>query len=278
MKVLSAQEARTWCQAHDVALSDFGLPERSIKDWKFKIPEDAQKRVWLVSQAMPTFGDEPLFLVWFNDWSVWASVSECTSSTDFGCRMEKHDGSLTRPGVFGSTEIEDATSFVTIAALFLWDCYVVNPGRTKFLYLSHDEYGTANGVDLQDKVKWLTIVPNAPTRGGLPLWWSDDSRAPPANDPIGCPVSIEEMINYLNLLPFEVLPKNLEFLRKGTIEESLYWLWAFYGPTGRRWNLCVLSEPSPIGRPTRRTSMCADNNAYDLNDDEYVVAIHNKEY
>jgi hypothetical protein len=60
--------------------------------------------------------------------------------------------------LFDGTEIEDGTSFVTIAALFLWDCYVVNPGRSKLLYLSHDEYGVTKGVDLEDRVKWLTIV------------------------------------------------------------------------------------------------------------------------
>jgi hypothetical protein len=63
------------------------------------------------------------------------------------------------PGhLFDGTEIEDGTSFVTIAALFLWDCYVVNPDRTKLLFLSHDEYGVTKGVNLEERVKWLTIV------------------------------------------------------------------------------------------------------------------------
>jgi hypothetical protein len=82
------------------------------------------------------------------------------------------------PGhLFDGKEIEDGTSFVTIAALFLWDCYVVNPGRSKFLYLSHDEYGVTKGVDLEDKVKWLTIQSKSqffyPQRGcdhAISLW------------------------------------------------------------------------------------------------------------
>src|SRR5262245_57589303 len=121
MKVLSAEEARTWCQAHDVALSDFGHPERSIKDLKFKIPEDAQKRVLLVSQAMPTFGDEPQFLVWFDDWSVWPGGQRMHIFDRFRMSYGETRPLIDAPGhVFGGTEIEDATSFVTIAALFLW--------------------------------------------------------------------------------------------------------------------------------------------------------------
>lgn len=160
MKVLSPQEAATWCQAHQVALSDRGLPERSDADLKFEIPRDAQKRVYLVSQAMEAFVDEPLFLVRFDDWSVWPSGQRMHVFD----RLRRSYGETRRlidsPGhIFDGTEIEDATSFVTIAALFLWDCYVVNPNGTKLLYLSHDEYGVTKGVDLQDRVKWLTIVP-----------------------------------------------------------------------------------------------------------------------
>ena len=64
------------------------------------------------------------------------------------------------PGpLFDRTEIEDGISFVTVGTLFLWDCYVVNPGRTKLLHLSHDEYGVTKGIDLETKVEWLTIAP-----------------------------------------------------------------------------------------------------------------------
>ena len=73
MKVLSPQEAAAWCQAHHVALDHRSLPDRSGADLKFEIPLDAQKRVYLVSQAMEDFRGEPLFLVWFDNWSVWPS-------------------------------------------------------------------------------------------------------------------------------------------------------------------------------------------------------------
>lgn len=160
MRVLSPQEAAAWCQAHDVALSDRGKPERSDADVKFEIPCDAQKRVSLVKQAMEAFVDEPAYLVWFNDWSVWPSGERMHVFDRFRLSYGETRRLIDSPGhVFDRTEIEDATSFVTIAALFLWDCYAVSPQRTKLLFLSHDEYGATKGMDLQAKVTWLNIVP-----------------------------------------------------------------------------------------------------------------------
>jgi hypothetical protein len=75
----------------------------------------------------------------------------------------------------------------------------------------------------------------------LPVW-SDDLRGAPADDPIGCPVSIEEMILYMTpLLPFAVRPANFEFVQKGRLQGSSFWLWTFYGNDRQRWNLCVFS-------------------------------------
>jgi hypothetical protein len=148
MRVLSSREAAAWCHAHDVALSEYGLPDRSDAALRFEIPEDAQKRVVLVNRAMQTFGDESHFLVWFDDWAVWPSGQRMHVFDRFRMSYGETRRLIDSPGhLFDGTEIEDGISFVTISTLFLWDCYVVNPGRTKLLYLSHDEYGVAKRVD-----------------------------------------------------------------------------------------------------------------------------------
>jgi len=171
---------------------------------------------------------------------------------------------------------------VTIAALFLWDCYVVSHQRTKLFFWSHDEYGATRGIDLQTKVSWLTILPSkAETTRSLkphlfPIWRTG-LRSLPVDDPVGCPVSIEEMVQYLTpLSPFAVGPANFEFIQKGQIGQDSYWLWAFYGYDGHRWNLCVFSGSERF--EGRYTWMCGDNNPYDLKDDDYIAAIHNQEY
>jgi hypothetical protein len=48
MKALSREETVFWCGQHEIALNQFGLPERSDASAKFVIPMDAQKRLLLV--------------------------------------------------------------------------------------------------------------------------------------------------------------------------------------------------------------------------------------
>lgn len=149
MKVLSSEEAKLWCRQHGIALSDRGMPAFPDSVEKFEIPEDAQKRVYLVSQAMLPFRGEPVLLVWFNDWAVWPSGQRMHVFDRFRMSYGETRWLINSPGhVFDQGEIEDAISFVTLAALFLWDCYVLTPKRSKVLFLSHDEYGLTTGPRL----------------------------------------------------------------------------------------------------------------------------------
>jgi hypothetical protein len=105
--------------------------------------------VWLVSEGMRSFRDEPVFLVWFDDWSVWPSGQRMHVFDRFRMSYGETRRLIESPGhVFGNREIEDAISFVTLGVLFLWDCYVVTPNRSKLLFVSHDEFGVARGIDL----------------------------------------------------------------------------------------------------------------------------------
>jgi len=277
MKVLSEQEAKVWCQAHDVALY-WNLPDRAKAEFRFKIPSDAQARVVLVDQAMKLFEGEPQFLVWFDDWGVWSGQRMHVFDRfrmSYGLTQRLIDS----PGhIFDQAEVEDAVSFVTLGVLFLWDCHIVVPGHSKLLYFSHDEFGLSKGIELPGSEKVIPPAPGEVRPHLLPIWQDGaDDRAPPAGDPIGCPVSVLEMVEYLGMLPFKVQAANLEFIAKGRLDASSYWLWAFYGDDGRRWNVCVFSGPE-LSAGRMRTWMCADNNPHDLSDHDYVTAIHNKEY
>jgi hypothetical protein len=84
---------------------------------------------------MEAFREEPEWLVWFNDWSVWPS-GERMHVFD---RLRESYGDIRRlreapAQVFEVGEIEDAISFVAIAVLFLWDCYVLTPKGKKVLF------------------------------------------------------------------------------------------------------------------------------------------------
>jgi len=277
MKVLSKQDAIRWCQAHGVALY-WNRPDRFRAEFKFEIPSDAGARVYLVDQAMKIFEGEHEFLLWFTDWSVWQSGERMHVFDRFRRSYGVTQRLIDSPGhIFDQTEVEDAVSFVTLGVLFLWDCHIVVPGDRKLLYFSHDEFGLSKGIELPGSERAPSLAPGEVRPHVLPIWWADD-RSLPVGDPIGCPVSVLEMVEYLKpMLPFKVQAGNLEFMTKGRLDASSYWLWAFYGDDGRRWNLCVFWEPREPGGPMRAW-MCADNNPHDLSDHDYVVAIHNKEY
>jgi hypothetical protein len=147
--ILTPDETTLWCSQNEITLTGRGLPEKSDAFFRFTIPEDAGRRVWLVSQGMRAFRDEPAFLVWFDDWSVWPSGQRMHVFDRFRLSYGESRPLIESPGhTFAGRDIEDAISFVTLAVLFLWDCYVVTPQRSKLLFFSHNEYGCAKGIDL----------------------------------------------------------------------------------------------------------------------------------
>jgi hypothetical protein len=142
MKFLSKQETELWCRQNAIVLGDRGFPDLSGATEKFDIPPDAQQRVALVAQYMAAFRDVSQTLVWFNDWSVWPSGQRMHMFDRFRMSYGEARWLIQTPGhVFERDEFEDTVSFVTFAALFLWDCYVVIPKHTKLLFLCHDEFG-----------------------------------------------------------------------------------------------------------------------------------------
>jgi hypothetical protein len=143
--LLADADARIWFEQNNVALAASGLPELSNAVTRFKIPEDAGKRVYLVSQRMRTFIGEPNYLVLFNDWAVWPSGQRMHIFERLRLSYGEKRPLTQSPGqLFEEGESDDAISFVTLAVLFLWDCYVVTPKCTKFLFFSHDEFGLTN--------------------------------------------------------------------------------------------------------------------------------------
>ena len=146
MKVLSSAETGRWCEQQGIPLES-GLPQLPELLTRFKIPEDAGQRVCLVSARMRPFTDATVFLVLFDDWAVWPSGQRMHVFERFRLSYGETRPLIQSPGhVFEKDEIDDAISFVTLAVLFLWDCYVATPGCTDFLFFSHDEFGLTSEI------------------------------------------------------------------------------------------------------------------------------------
>lgn len=147
MKIISTEEIKAWCTENDIPLNSRGLPIQPDAAEQFNIPVDAGQRVALVSTKMQAFRHEPIFAIWFDDWDVWPSGQRMHLFDRFRLSYGESRPLIKFPGhILGKDQIEDAISFVTIAVLFLWDCYVVSSKRANILFFSHDEWGLSQSV------------------------------------------------------------------------------------------------------------------------------------
>jgi hypothetical protein len=146
MRALAKDETELWCRRNGVALDSSGLPIRPNHFTTIDIPPDAQQRVWFVAQSMQAFSGEPAVLVLFDDWAVWPSGQRMHIFDRLRLSYEESRPLIQAPGhVFEGNEFEDVISFVTLGVLFLFDCYVVTPQHSRFLFFSHDEFCLMDG-------------------------------------------------------------------------------------------------------------------------------------
>jgi hypothetical protein len=109
---------------------------------QFDIPEDAGRRVALVSAHLNGRASSSSVLVWFTEWSVWASGERMHIFDRFRTSYGEYRTLIDAPAhVLSSGERDELLSLVTIGALFLWDVYVVAEDSSFVLHYSHDERG-----------------------------------------------------------------------------------------------------------------------------------------
>jgi hypothetical protein len=145
MEPLTEAQCRRWCLDKGLELDphkrpDLFLGKKHVR--QFKIPNDAGARVALVREHLEPFRKESKVLVWLDEWGVFPSGERMHVFDRFRLSygitaplIEKRGHELRRE------EFEDTTSFVTLAVLFLWDCYVLTPSGRPALWFSHDEVG-----------------------------------------------------------------------------------------------------------------------------------------
>ena len=142
MNFLTKSDAQKWCVENHIPLNDRGLPERLASLQQFKIPSDAGQRVALVKSQLENFQFCKEILIWINDWSVWESGERMHIFDKFRQSYgEKRVLGEVPAQLIHKDEYEDGISIVTLAVLFLWDCYVLTKENEEFCFYSHDEFG-----------------------------------------------------------------------------------------------------------------------------------------
>jgi hypothetical protein len=89
------------------------------------------------------------------------------------------------------------------------------------------------------------------------------------NSPISCPVSFDEIVDYLRVESSdldEVEEEQLQFLRTAQVAEHKYWIWSFKESDGTDCYVTVSLTPDGV--------ICTgyDENFYNLTPEQYMLA------
>lgn len=141
MKFLTKKDAVKWCRENRINLDERELPITTKSSKNFTIPSDAGQRIALVASQFEHFRDETEILIWVTEWGVWPSSERLHIFDRFRISYGEKRLLIEIPAqVISKNEHEDGLSILTLAVLFLWDCYVLTKDG-KFIFYSHDECG-----------------------------------------------------------------------------------------------------------------------------------------
>lgn len=141
MKFLTKNDSVKWCRENQIYLDERELPSIAKNPKDFNIPSDAGKRIALIASQFEHFRDEDEILIWITDWGVWPSSERLHIFDRLRLSYGEKRLLIEIPAhLVSKNEYEDGLSILTLAVLFLWDCYVLTKDG-KFLFYSHDECG-----------------------------------------------------------------------------------------------------------------------------------------
>jgi hypothetical protein len=146
MQFLNPTECNEWCQRHGFLPPDQFkrlIKTKPLPVHEFNIPCDAGRRVTM-SRALWKFvahAEEHEQLIWMVEWGVWLANEHMPLFDRLRSSFGETRPLIEAPGqVVQPNEEEDGLSFLVIAAVFLWDCWVYSTSGA-IAMLSHDEFG-----------------------------------------------------------------------------------------------------------------------------------------
>jgi hypothetical protein len=145
VRFLSPAECEAWCHARGFPVAE-GEPTPSFPDpIEFQIPSDSGRRVALSRLLWASLAQQsPESLLWVTQYGVWPSgqhrplADSARAAWGATAPIREQPGHLVLPG-----ESDDGLSVLVLAALFLWDVWLLPGGAQRAVHLSHDEFGIA---------------------------------------------------------------------------------------------------------------------------------------
>lgn len=110
---------------------------------RFELPSDSGQRIAVVKSDLERLDFSLSHLVWVTEWGIWPSSERMHIFDRF--RESYGEGRILNDApcaLFDPGESEDLVSYVTLAALFLWDVWVISGGAKQWVFYSHDQFGS----------------------------------------------------------------------------------------------------------------------------------------
>lgn len=138
--------AHNWCGENLVPLYTDGLGRQLPNldtSRQFELPADSGQRISLCKSQLEQLDFSFGHLVWITEWGIWPSAERMHIFDRFRQSYGENRILIEAPcAVFDAGEDEDLISYVTLAALFLWDVWVISVGAKQWVFYSHDEFGS----------------------------------------------------------------------------------------------------------------------------------------
>lgn len=148
MKALTTQEAKNWCEAHEIKVTGqrflhYEAPGRHCL--AVTLDEKPSRIIALANYLLPTWKDAPFqgALLWFKEWGIWDDYTETTGLrivNEMRRGLGEERQLIEAPALFFEpSELALAHSFFLLPLLFGWDAFLVPKGKDYFVFVSHDE-------------------------------------------------------------------------------------------------------------------------------------------
>lgn len=150
MKSLTPKQANEWCRMQGIPMSRFGTPSADGLRGEFQLPSSPTERRLLAETQIAAFAKVSRSLVWITEWGVWPSIDLLEDFLALRTAAgESRDLKEVPAQLVGKSDFGYLSSVVALAVASLWDVHVIGERGRKWLFYSHDEWGCAQGIEIQ---------------------------------------------------------------------------------------------------------------------------------
>jgi hypothetical protein len=156
MTTLTAAECFSWIASHISTSSLERVPSPitgkrlTIPNPKYKYPPDSGKKVALARKIYKNFEESTSVLIWVRNWSIFPSSGHLPLLIQLRSALDERSSLDERPGhLLQYQQADQSLSLIILCLEFYWDCIICGSDSKIICELSHDEFYTFYGDNIE---------------------------------------------------------------------------------------------------------------------------------